>query len=147
MFSKAFSRSVVVAALITGLSGCGSLMHPRAGEFLNQAKGVNGIETQLNLIKMMQESIETARGQGDYEPKLDRLHNQIYALKTAGCQVTEAQAMTVAYAKATTLRREVRTIFHQLWKVKDDPLLRDAHLDLLATRLQELREALQAVKT
>jgi hypothetical protein len=136
----------LVLVTVMGLTGCGSLMHPRAEEFLTQAKGSNGIETQLNLIQMVQSSIEAARGQGDFEPKLDTLHNQLYALKTAGCQVTEAQASTVAYAKASTLRREVRTIFRQLWKVKDDPSLRDAHLDMLATRLQELREALQAVK-
>jgi hypothetical protein len=122
-------------------------MHPRAGEFLNQARGSNAIETQLNLIKMLQDSVDAARGQGDYEPKLDQLHNQLYALKIAGCDATDSQASTVAYSKANTLRREVRTIFHQLWKVKDDPARRDAHLDLLATRLQELREALQAVKT
>ena len=143
----AWLPAISLYLVMQALAGCGSLMHPRAGEFLQQATGANAVDTQINLIRMMQGSIEAARGQGDFEPSLDTLHNQLYALKKAGCQVGEDQAATVAYAKASTLGREVRTIFHQLWKVKNDPSLRDMHLDLMATRLQEMREALQAVKT
>lgn len=146
MFSKAFGRVVVAAALIAGLSGCGSLMHPRAGEFLEQAKGASGIETQINLTTMIEAGIKAVRGQADYEAGLDTLHNQVYALKKSACDVTEEQAKTVAYAKAATLRREIGTIFYRLWKVRDDQAKRDAHLDLLAKRVEELREALQAVK-
>lgn len=48
---------------------------------------------------------------------------------------------------SNTLRREMRTVFHRLWKYRDDPARRAAHLDLLAKRVQELREALQAVQS
>ncbi|MBI3604367.1 MAG: hypothetical protein HY205_07995 [Nitrospirae bacterium] len=135
-----------VLVLSVGLVGCGSLMHPRAGEFLEQAKGASGVETQINLTNMIETSIKAVRGQTDYEAGLDTLHNQVYALRKSGCDVTEDQAKTVAYAKAATLRREVGTIFHRLWKLRDDQAKREAHLDLLARRIGELREALQAVK-
>ena len=128
-------------------SGCGTLMHPKAGDFLNQAKGENGIVTQINLTDMIQKTIDAARSQGDYEPSLSDLHDQLYALHKAGCQVSGDLAPNVAYHRAVTIRSELRTIFHRLWKFRDDPALRDNHLDLLATRVRELREALQAVKT
>ncbi|MEW6543043.1 MAG: hypothetical protein AB1411_05480 [Nitrospirota bacterium] len=145
MFRKTFGRSLVVAALLAGLSGCGSLMHPRAGEFLEQAKGPSGIETQINLTNMIESSIKAVRGQYT-EESFDALHNQLYALKKSACDVTEEQAKTVAYAKARTLRWEVGIVFRRLWKTRDDRAQRDMHLDLLARRVGELREALQAVK-
>lgn len=144
---KTATRLVAVAGLVAGLTGCGSLMHPKAGEFLEQAKGADGIETQLNLIKMAEGSIAAARGKAKPQTELDTLHNQLYALKKAGCQVTEEQATAVPYAKVYTLRREVGTIFHRLWKTREDQAVREIHLDLLSKRLGELREALQAVKT
>jgi hypothetical protein len=61
--------------------------------------------------------------------------------------VNEAQAATTAYAKAVTIRREMRTVFHRLWKFREDSTLREAHLDLFAKRLQELRETVQAIKS
>lgn len=45
-----------------------------------------------------------------------------------------------------TIRREMRSVFHRLWRYRDDPAMRALHLDLFAKRLQELREAVQAVR-
>lgn len=139
----------VVVVVVTGwlLAGCGSLMHPRAGEFLEQAKGASGVETEINLTNMIEASIAGLKGRSDYEAGLDTLHNQLYALKKAGCQVTEEQGKAVAYAKAATLRREIGTVFRRLWKSREDQALRDMHLDLLARRIQELRGTLQTVKS
>ncbi|MGH7230701.1 MAG: hypothetical protein ACREJU_04995, partial [Nitrospiraceae bacterium] len=77
-------------------------MHPKAGEFLEQAKGASGIETQINLTNMIETSITSMQGPKYSEPGMDILHNQLYALKKAGCDVTDEQAKTVAYAKAGT---------------------------------------------
>jgi len=138
------TRLVAMLALFS-MTGCGSLMHPRAGEFLEQAKGPSGIETQINLTNMIETSIKAVRGQYS-EEGFDALHNQLYALKKSACDVTEEQAKTVAYAKARTLRWEAGIIFRRLWKTRDDQAQRDMHLDLLARRIGELREALQAAK-
>jgi hypothetical protein len=132
--------------MVVALTGCGSLFHPRAGEFLEQAKGPSGIDTQINLTTMIEKTITGMKGKADYAADFDVLHNQLYALKKACCLVTDAQAESLAYAKADTLRREVRTIFRRLWKTRDDQAQRDMHLDLLARRIGELRDALQAVK-
>ncbi|WP_447974391.1 hypothetical protein [Nitrospira sp. Kam-Ns4a] len=139
-------RLAAIGLMTLMLAGCGSLMHPKAGEFLAQARGASGVETAINLTTMIERTIAELQGKSDYEAGLDRLHNQLYALKKAGCQVTERQAKTVAYAKAVTLRREVGTVFHRLWKNREDQALRDMHLELLAKRVQELRDALQGVK-
>lgn len=146
---KTVTQIVTMVGLVAGLigfTGCGSMMHPKAGEYLEQAKGPTGVETQLNLITMLETSIKAVRGQANYEAGLDTVHNQLYALKKAGCQVTDAQSKTLAYSKASTLRREVKTVFHRLWKVREDAAQRDLHLELLLVRLGELRDALQSVK-
>jgi hypothetical protein len=146
---KSLQSCLPIFAFCLGLltsAGCGSLMHPKAGEFLEQAKGPSGIETQINLTTMIEASAKSIQGQSNYEAGLDTLHNQLYALKKASCQVTDEQAKTPAYAKVNTLRRETGTIFHRLWKSRKDQTIRDVHLDLLTKRVQELREALQAVK-
>lgn len=137
---------VAIGILLVTLAGCGRLMHPRAGEMLAQAKGADGIETQTNLIAQMDRSIDNLRGQRDYEAGLETLHNQLYALREAGCEVTEAQSKTPAYARVVTLRKEVGTVFHRLWKTREDHALRDIHLDLLDKRLHELSDALHTVK-
>ena len=139
-------RLPLVALVAIGLAGCGSLMHPKADGFLNQAKGENGIVTQINLTDMIQKTIDAARSQGDYEPSLSDLHDQLYALHKAGCQVSGDLAPNVAYHRAVTIRSELRTIFHRLWKNREDHALRDMHLELLTKRVQELREALQTAK-
>jgi glycyl-tRNA synthetase beta subunit len=138
--------AMLIGFLFVVMTGCGH-MHPRADEFLTQAKGASGVETQINLTNMVEASAKSLQGQTNYEPGLDTLHNQLYALKKAGCEVTEQQSKTVAYAKAQTLRKEVKVIFYRLWKNKEDQAFRDQHLDLLSKRVAELREALQAVKS
>lgn len=143
----ALMRMVMVAGMLAGLTGCGSMMHPKADEYLGQAKGADGIETQMNLIKMAEGSIAAARGKAQPQAELDMLHNQLYALKKAGCEVKEEQAKTASYSKVQTLRREVKTVFHRLWKTREDQAVREIHLDLLSKRLGELRDALHAAKT
>ncbi len=134
----------VVALLLT--AGCGSLMHPQAAEFVRQAKGASGIETQINLAAMIEQTIQAVRQQPTDQAAFDRLHNQLYALKMTACDVTEAQSKTPAYQDALTLRREVKVVFHRLWKVREDQVLLERHLALLDKRIKELREALQVIK-
>lgn len=141
------SCSLGIALLLLSAAGCG-WMHPKAGEFLAQAQRgqADGVTTLLNLTAMMDESLKAARGTGAYEPALDDLHNQFHALHDAFCGVTKEQAATPAYATASTIEREMRVVFHRLWKHREDQAKRDAHLELFARRVQELRSALQAVK-
>lgn len=134
----------VVALLLT--AGCGSLMHPQAAEFVQQAKGASGIETQINLTTMIEQTIQTVRQQPTDQTAFDRLHNLLYALKLTACDVTEAQSKTPTHQDALTLRREVKVVFHRLWKVREDHVLLERHLALLDKRIKELREALQVIK-
>lgn len=143
-------------ALLIGvfaLTACGSLMHPRAGEFLKQAQEgsgggegkAQGIPTLINLTGMMEATLQAARREPASPAALNDLHDQFHALHQAFCQVTEAQAASPFYVKAVTLNKELRTVFHRLWKFRTDAMLRDLHLELFALRLRELRETLQAV--
>lgn len=141
-----FVFTVVLCLALMSSAGCGSLMHPKAGEILEQAKGASGVETQISLAMKVEDTIKTLKGQQKYEAGLDLLHNQLYALKSIGCDVTEEQAKTLAYVKATTLRKEIGTVFHRLWKEREKQDWRDLHLELLSKRMQELREALQSIK-
>jgi hypothetical protein len=147
---KAMGRAISLVAMMA-LVGCGSLMHPKAGDFLKQAQGpagqeASGIATLINLTTMMETSAKAARAGQNYEEGLDDLHNQFYALGKAFCLVTEAQSSAPAYVKAVTIKREMKTVFRRLWKYRDDPALREVHADLFMKRAQELREALQAVR-
>jgi len=60
--------------------------------------------------------------------------------------VTKEQAATPAYALAVTKEKELFAIFKRLWKYKDNQPQRDAHLDLFAQEVRELRETVQRVK-
>jgi len=60
--------------------------------------------------------------------------------------VTKEQASTPAYTKVVVINKEMWAIFKQLWKHRSDQPGRDVALDLFAKRVQELREALQALK-
>lgn len=128
-------------------------MHPRAGEFLKQAQEGSGaggakdrgLPTLINLTGMMEASLQAARREPDSQAALNDLHDQFHALHQAFRRVTEAQTASPFYVKAETLRRELRTVFHRLWKYRADAMLRDLHLDLFSLRLQELRETLQAM--
>ncbi len=143
--SRARVCAVACLSLLLVLSGCSRFMHPKAAEYLEQAKGKTGVETLTNLTSMMEATLPEARDPQAYQAGLDKLHDQFHALKDGFCDVTEEQAAHPSYVKAATIRRETRTVFHRLWKYRDDQAFRDAHLDLFATRLQELRNALQAI--
>ncbi len=138
-----FSLLIALALLL----GCSHVMHPKAGEYLQQARGADGVETLLNLTSMMEATVKATRGTAAYEPSFEKLHDQFHALHGAMCGVSETQAAQPGYVKAVTLEREMRALFHRLWEYRRDDTLRDVHLDLFAARLQELRSALQSVRS
>ncbi|MGH7168004.1 MAG: hypothetical protein ACREII_05680 [Nitrospiraceae bacterium] len=139
-------RVVAVALPMVWLAGCSYLFYPRADEFLDKAKGATGVETMLNLTTMLEASAKAAHGGQGYDAPLNDLHNQFHALEGAFCQVTKEQASTPAYTKAVVINKEMWAIFRQLWKHRSNQPGRDVALDLFAKRVQELREALGAVK-
>ena len=137
---------VGLALLLFVLPGCGAMMHPRAGEYLEQAKGATGLETMANLLARMETTAKAARTGQDLETNLSALHDQQHAFKTALCDVTEAQAKMPAYAKLKTLSSELRPIMHRLMHHKEEAAVREGHLDLYLKRIGELKETLSAVK-
>lgn len=137
---------LVVALMLTGLSGCSYLFYPRAGDYATQAKGASGVETMINLTNMMEATAAKAKGGKGVDNAFDDLHNQLHALMDAFCGVTEAQAKTPTYDLAVTHKKELGSIFRRLWKFKDDQPQRDQHLDLLSAELKELRETLHTLK-
>lgn len=139
------ARVVAICLLVVGLAGCSYLFYPRAGDYLEQAKGATGADTIINLTAMLEASAKAARGE-NYQNGLDDLHNQFHALHDAMCGVTKEQATTPTYAKAVTINKELWVIFKRLWKNRKDQALRDAHLDLFTKRVQELRETIQTLK-
>lgn len=137
---------LMMALMVTALSGCSYLFYPRAGDYATQAKGANGVETIANLTSMMEATASKAKGGKGVDAAFDDLHNQFHALDDSFCGVTDAQRKTPAYALAVTHKKELRAIFGRLWKFKDDQPQRDQHLDLLAAELKELRETLHAIQ-
>ncbi|MGV7228451.1 MAG: hypothetical protein ACQ9IQ_07300 [Nitrospirales bacterium] len=127
------------------LSGCGSLMHPKADEFYSQAKGATGKQTALALLAMMEDSVQQAKTELGESPGLDNLHNQFHAFHGTFCEFTEQQSATTAFEKAYTLNKELKAIFHRLWNFKNDTALRVFHLGLFSDRLKELKEVLQSI--
>lgn len=136
----------ILGLVLVASTGCSYLFYPRAGEFLEKAKGASGIETMVNLTTMLEASAKAAHGGQGYDAALNDLHNQFHALHDAFCDVTKEQASIPAYAKAVTINKELWVIFKRLWKYRNEQPGRDTHLDLFAKRVQELRESLQAVK-
>jgi outer membrane murein-binding lipoprotein Lpp len=126
-------------------SGCSSLMHPKADEFYTQAKGETGKQTALALLAMMETSVPQAKKELGESPGLDNLHNQFHAFHNTFCEFTEQQSATTAFEQAYTINKELKTVFHRLWKFKDDTALRGIHLDLFSDRLQELKKVLQSI--
>lgn len=137
---------LMIALMLTTLSGCSYLFYPRAGDYATQAKGANGVETMGNLTSMMEATASRAKGGKGVDAAFDDLHNQFHALDDSLCGVTDAQSKTPAYALAVTHKKELRAIFGRLWKFKDDQPQRDQHLDLLAAELKELRKTLHAIQ-
>ncbi|MGH7258194.1 MAG: hypothetical protein ACREIM_07430 [Nitrospiraceae bacterium] len=145
--TRSFSLfTVTFCLLILTLGGCSYLFYPKASTYLEQAKGATALETTEKLVAMLEASTQAARDPNGYRAGMDNLHNQLHALDEAMCQVTPQQADTPAYSKATTLRKELWTIFKPLWRHRDDQPVREAHLDLVNARLQDLRESLRALK-
>jgi hypothetical protein len=142
-------HTLVLFALASLLvfSGCTSLFHPQAEKFYNQAKGATGQQTALTLLAMMETSGQQAKTEVGESPGLKDLHNQFHALHRTFCDFSDQQAGAPAYEQAVTLNKELKTVFHRLWKFKNDPVLRGAHLDIFLSRVQELRTALQAIPT
>ncbi len=96
---------------------------------------------------MMEESIRQAKSEPVEEiPGLTDLHAQLHALHRAFDDMTDSQASRPASITAVTLRKDLVTVFYRLGRFREDRTLRDLHLDLFAARLQELRQALQAVE-
>ena len=137
---------LTLAFMLTSLSGCSYLFYPRAGDYATQAKGASGVETMINLTRMMEVSAEKAKGGKGIDSAFDDLHNQFHALNDFFCGVTSAQAKTPAYDLAITHKKELKAIFRRLWKFKDDQPQRDQHLDLLITEVKELRDTVQTIK-
>lgn len=127
------------------LSGCMSLFHPQAEKWYQQTKGVTGQQTALTLISMMDTSAQQAKKEVGESPGLNNLHNQFHALHKTFCDFSTQQAATTAYEHTLTLNKELKTVFHRLWKFKNDTSLRAIHLDLFLSRLQELRTAVQSI--
>jgi len=132
-------------SIVLLFSSCSSLMHPKADEFYTQAKGETGKQTALALLAMMETSVPQAKGELGESPGLDNLHNQFHALHKTFCEFTEQQSATTAFEQAYTINKELKTVFHRLWKFKDDTALRGIHLDLFSDRLQELKKVLQSI--
>ena len=143
---RSLTNLLAAAMLLISLTGCSYLFWPRADEDLQKAKGANGVETILNLTTMLEASAKAARGGKGYDQSLNDLHNQFHALDNAFCGVTKEQAQTPAYALAVTKEKELFAIFKRLWKYKGDQPQRDAHLDLFAQEVRELRETVQRLK-
>lgn len=140
-------RGILVLALVlTSLSGCSYLFYPRAGDYAAQAKGASAVDTMITLTTMMEASATKAKGGKGTDGALDDYHNQLHALFDSFGDVTKEQAKTPAYELAVTHKKELTAIFWRLWKFKDDQPQRDQHLDLSIAELKELRETLQAVK-
>ena len=137
---------LAVALLLTGLTGCSYLFYPRAGDYATQAKGASGVETMINLTRMMEMSAEKAKGGKGVDSALDDYHNQLHALFDSYGSVTKEQAKMPAYDLAVTHKKELTAIFRRLWKFKDDQPQRDQHLDLSIVEIKELRETLQTLK-
>jgi hypothetical protein len=143
---RSFASLLVTTILLISLAGCSYLFWPRADEYLQKAKGASGVETIVNLTTMMETSAKASKGGTGYDQPLNDLHNQLHALDNALCGVTKEQAETPTYALAVTKEKELFAIFKRLWKYKDDPPQRDAHLDLFAQEVRELRETVQRLK-
>ena len=141
------TRSVLFLALssVLLLSGCSSLMHPKAEEFYTQAKGATGQQTALALLAMMETSAQQAKTELGESPGLEKLHNQFHALHRTLCDFSE-QTASPDYEHLITLNIELKTVFHRLWKFKNDTTLRTIHLDLFLARIHELRSVLQAIQ-
>src|SRR5437660_11995835 len=95
---QSLTSLLATAILLISFSGCSYLFWPRADEYLQKAKGANGVETILNLTTMLEASAKAARGGKEYDQSLNDLHNQFHALDTASRRAPKDQPPTQTYA-------------------------------------------------
>lgn len=138
--------AMVLALVLTGLSGCSYLFYPNAKDFAEKAKDPNSVQTLINLTNMMETSAKAAKSGKGYDQPLNDLHNQFHAFDDHLCCVDKATLEKPAHALAVTHNKELWAIFKRVWKFKDDQPQREQHLDLFATEVTELRETLQTLK-
>jgi hypothetical protein len=127
-------------------TGCSYLFYPHAKEFSEKAKGTNSVETLVNLTTMMETSAKAAQNGAGYDQPLNDLHNQFHAFDNSLCCVEKEKRATPAYALAVTHNKELWAIFKRTWKFRDNQPQRSQHLELFATEVRELREALQPLR-
>ena len=94
----------------------------------------------------METSAQQAKTELGESPGLENLHNQFHALHRTLCDFPEQQTASPDYEYLLTLNKELKTVFHRLWKFKNDTTLRTIHLDLFLARIHELRSVLQAIQ-
>ncbi len=140
-------RGLVLVLFCLGTVGCHSAMHPRADAFYQEAKGANAVKTGLNLSKSMDSTIQQLVNSPKKTELLDQLHDQFYALHGVFCDMSEEQSKTIAYIHSKTLTKELKVVFHRLWKYRDNERIRALHLGLFRARLLEFRLALEAIPT
>lgn len=136
---------LAICLAMATLTGCMRLFHPQATEIYNQAKGPNARQTALTLVGLMQASAQQAKTEPGESQGLENLHNQFHAFHQSLCDFSEEQQATTAYEQAVTLNQELKTVFHRLWKFKNDDSLRTIHLDLMLSRIRELHSVLQTI--
>ncbi|MGD9852082.1 MAG: hypothetical protein AB7T38_12510 [Nitrospirales bacterium] len=136
---------LVTWVALLSLTGCMGLFHPQAKEIYSQAKGPNAQQTALTLVGLMESSAQQAKTELGESQGLENLHNQFHAFHHSLCDFSEEQQATTAYEQAVTLNKELQTVFHRLWKFKNDTSLRTVHLDLMLSRIRELHSVLQAM--
>lgn len=132
--------------MLIALGACSYLFYPRADEFADKAKGPSTLDTLINLTAMLESSAQAAKGGQGYDAPLNDLHNQFHAFDDRICDLPQEQMDKPAYAVAVTQNKELWTIFKRVWKFKDDPARRAAHLDLFAGHVRDLRSTLQSLK-
>src|SRR5438309_10432909 len=76
---RSLTNLLAAAMLLISLTGCSYLFWPRADEYLQKAKGANGVETILNLTTMLEASAKAAPGGKGYDQSLNDLHHQFHA--------------------------------------------------------------------
>ena len=129
------------------LPGCMGLFHPQAEAIYQQAQGSNSQHTALTILEMMKTSAQQAKNEHGASPGIEALHDQFHAFYRTFCDFSDQQRATTAYEQAVTLTQELKTVFHRLWKFKQDTTLRGAHLDLLLSRIRELHTFIQEIPT
>ena len=100
---QSLTSLLATAILLISFSGCSYLFWPRADEYLQKAKGANGVETILNLTTMLEASAKAARGGKGYDQSLNDLHNQFHALESQAADNVDGFFRMRTGSKATEI--------------------------------------------